>query len=48
MNDETQSNPEELFNAMGLNRAVALTATTAVARMNVNEAPFDNQKVRNA
>ncbi len=48
MNDETQSNSEELFNAMGLNRAVALTATTAVARMNVNEAPFDNQQVRNA
>ena len=48
MNDETQSNPGELFNAMGLNRAVALTATTAVARINVNEAPFDNQKVRNA
>ncbi|WP_454276874.1 ABC transporter substrate-binding protein [Roseovarius sp. MBR-154] len=48
MNDETQSNSEELFNAMGLNRAVALTATTAVARMNVNAEPFTDQSVRNA
>ncbi|MDW4499372.1 ABC transporter substrate-binding protein [Sulfitobacter sp. D35] len=48
MNDETQSNSEELFNSMGLERAVALTATTAVARMNVNAPPFDNKDLRNA
>ncbi|MFY9212428.1 MAG: ABC transporter substrate-binding protein [Aestuariivita sp.] len=48
MNDETQNNSEEIFNAMGLKRASAVTATTAVARMNMNAAPFDNQKVRNA
>ncbi|WP_121064527.1 ABC transporter substrate-binding protein [Chachezhania antarctica] len=48
MNDETQSNSEELFDAMGLNRAVALTATTAVARMNVNQPPFDDKTLRNA
>ena len=48
MNDETSSNSEELFNAMGLERAVALTATTAVARMNFNAPPFDNQTLRNA
>ncbi|KIC09327.1 diguanylate cyclase [Leisingera sp. ANG-M1] len=48
MNDETSSNSEELFNAMGLERAAALTATTAVARMNVNAPPFTNQQLRNA
>jgi peptide/nickel transport system substrate-binding protein len=48
MNDETQNNTEEVFNSMGLIRASAVTATTAVARMNVNAAPFDNQQVRNA
>ncbi|MEQ9259821.1 MAG: ABC transporter substrate-binding protein [Roseovarius sp.] len=48
MNDETQSNTEVIFNEMGLNRAVALTATTAVARMNVNFEPFTDQRVRNA
>ena len=48
MNDETQSNSEEAFNAIGLVRTVALTATTAVARMNVAAAPFDNKDVRNA
>ena len=48
MNDETQSNSEELFDAMGLNRAVALTATTAVARMNTKSEPFTDQSVRNA
>ena len=48
MNDETASNSEELFASLGLVRAAALTATTAVARMNVNEAPFTDQRVRNA
>lgn len=48
MNDETQSNAEEIFNALGLNRAVALTATTSVARMNVDQPPFDNKTLRNA
>lgn len=48
MNDETESNSEEIFNAMGLKRGVALTATTAVARMNVNSEPFNQQSVRNA
>ncbi len=48
MNDETQSNSEEIFDAIGLNRAVALTATTAVARMNTQQPPFDNQMLRNA
>ncbi|MAM26231.1 MAG: diguanylate cyclase [Rhodobacteraceae bacterium] len=48
MNDETASNIEEVFNALGLQRGVALTATTAVARMNVKAPPFDNQTLRNA
>ncbi|SFE43986.1 peptide/nickel transport system substrate-binding protein [Sulfitobacter brevis] len=48
MNDETTNNIEEVFNSIGLERAVALTATTAVARMNVNAAPFDNKELRNA
>ena len=48
MNDETASNIEEVFDALGLQRGVALTATTAVARMNVKAPPFDNQTLRNA
>ena len=48
MNDETASNIEEVFDALGLQRGVALTATTAVARMNVKASPFDNQTLRNA
>ncbi len=48
MNDETASNSEEVFNLLGLERGVALTATTAVARMNTKQAPFDNQQLRNA
>ncbi len=48
MNDETTNNIEEVFNSIGLERAVALTATTAVARMNVNAAPFDNKELRSA
>jgi peptide/nickel transport system substrate-binding protein len=48
MNDETQSNTEVVFDALGLTRAVALTATTAVARMNTLQPPFDNKMLRNA
>ena len=48
MNDETQSNTEVAFDALGLERAVALTATTAVARMNTERPPFDSQVLRNA
>ena len=48
MNDETQSNTEVAFDALGLERAVALTATTAVARMNTERPPFDSQTLRNA
>ena len=48
MNDETDNNLEEVFNSLGLVRGVALTATTAVARMNVNQAPFENKELRNA
>ena len=48
MNDETQSNTEVAFDALGLERAVALTATTAVARMNTERPPFDDQALRNA
>ena len=48
MNDETDSNMDEVFNSLGLERGTALTATTAVARMNVKNAPFDNQDLRRA
>ena len=48
MNDETQSNTEVAFDGLGLERAVALTATTAVARMNTQQPPFDDQALRNA
>jgi peptide/nickel transport system substrate-binding protein len=48
MNDETTNNMEVAFDGLGLERAVALTATTAVARMNTQAPPFDDKTLRNA
>ncbi|MFD2739489.1 ABC transporter substrate-binding protein [Sulfitobacter aestuarii] len=48
MNDETTKNLDELFNSIGLERGTAVTATTLVARMNVNQPPFENKQLRNA
>ncbi len=48
MNDETSADYAELNDAAGLVREAAVTATTMVARMNTQAAPFTDQKVRNA
>lgn len=48
MNDETSADFVTLLDATGLVRETALTATTMVARMNTQAAPFNDQRVRNA
>ena len=48
MNDETSPDFAETNDAAGLVREAAVTATTMVARMNTQAAPFTDQKVRQA
>lgn len=48
MNDQTQLNFDEVFNSLGLERKSAVTATTVVARMNTEQEPYTDQRVRNA
>ena len=48
MNDETSPDFAEANDAAGLVRESAVTATTMVARMNTQVAPFTDQKVRQA
>jgi len=48
MNDETSANFVEVYDAAGLTRETALTATTMVARMNTRAEPFTDQRVRQA
>lgn len=48
MNDETSPDFAESNDAAGLVRESAVTATTMVARMNTQVAPFTDQKVRQA
>jgi peptide/nickel transport system substrate-binding protein len=48
MNDETSPDFAETNDAAGLVRESAVTATTMVARMNTQAAPFTDQKVRQA
>lgn len=48
MNDETSASFVEVYDAVGLIRETALTATTMVARMNTRVEPFTDQRVRNA
>jgi peptide/nickel transport system substrate-binding protein len=47
-NYETQASYVEIMDGLGLARAEAVTANTLCMRMNVKQAPFDNQAVRNA
>jgi peptide/nickel transport system substrate-binding protein len=48
MNDETSASFVEIYDAVGMTRETALTATTMVARMNTRVEPFTDQRVRNA
>jgi peptide/nickel transport system substrate-binding protein len=48
MNDETSPDAAEAFSALGLVQEAAVTATTMVARMNMQIEPFTDQRVRNA
>ncbi len=45
---ETPPSYVEIFDGLGLTKSEAVTANTLCVRMNVTQAPFDNQKVRNA
>lgn len=47
-NDETPADFVEAMDALGLERKVRSTANTIVARMRVDEPPFDNVKYRRA
>ncbi|HMQ92446.1 MAG TPA: ABC transporter substrate-binding protein [Amaricoccus sp.] len=47
-NYETQPSYVEIFDALGLNKSESVTANTLCLRMNVNQPPFDDQRVRNA
>lgn len=44
----TEADEIELLDTLGLRRSEQVTATTVVARFNVTQAPFDDQRVRNA
>ena len=48
MNDLTSADFADLYEASGLIRETAVTATTMVARMNVEQEPFTDQRVRKA
>jgi peptide/nickel transport system substrate-binding protein len=48
MNDETSADFVEMYEGAGLHRETALTATTMVTRMNTQNEPFTDQRVRNA
>jgi peptide/nickel transport system substrate-binding protein len=45
---ETPPSYVEIFDALGLVKSEALTANTVCVRMNVNNPPLDDQRVRNA
>lgn len=47
-NYETPPSYVEIFDALELQKSEAVTANTVCVRMNVTQAPFDNQMVRNA
>ena len=48
MNYETSPDYAEILEASGFVQHEAVTASTIVARMNVNSAPYDDKRVRNA
>ncbi len=47
-NYETTADYIEILDGLGLNKSEVVTATTIVARMNVKNKPYDDQKVRQA
>ncbi len=48
LNGQTQTAVVSALDGLGLKRSEIVTATTIVARMNVKQAPYDDQRVRNA
>ncbi len=48
LNYQTTADFVEIMDGLGLNISEAQTASTIVARMNVNNPPYDDQRVRNA
>jgi peptide/nickel transport system substrate-binding protein len=48
VNYQTTADFVEILDSLDLKKSEALTAATIVARMNVTEAPYDDQRVRNA
>lgn len=47
-NTITESDEVEILDSLGLRRSEQFTGTTVVARFNVRQPPFDDQRVRNA
>jgi peptide/nickel transport system substrate-binding protein len=47
-NYQTTADFVEILDGLGLNKSEVVTAATIVARMNVNNKPYDDQRVRNA
>ncbi|KAA3630571.1 MAG: diguanylate cyclase [Proteobacteria bacterium] len=48
LNYQTTADFVEILDGLGLQKLEAVTANTIVARMNVNNPPYDDQRVRNA
>ncbi len=48
VNYQTTADFVEILDSLGLNKSEAITGATVVARMNVNNPPYDDQRVRNA
>ncbi|HPQ95156.1 MAG: ABC transporter substrate-binding protein [Thiothrix sp.] len=48
LNYETDADNAEVLDSLGLVRSEKTTSSTIVARMNVNQKPYDDQRVRNA
>lgn len=48
LNDETSPDLADAYDAVGLTRLSTITATTICARMNMQQEPFTDQRVRNA
>jgi peptide/nickel transport system substrate-binding protein len=48
LNYETTADFVEIMDSLDLNKSETVTASTIVARMNVAEKPYDDQRVRNA
>ena len=48
INYQTTADFVEILDGLGLNKAEAVTGATIVARMNVNEKPYDDPRVRRA